>query len=460
MKKPSRKTTSGRMPKLIWPTMLAVVVTSVVLAQTPQPAQTPAPTSPDQTPTFRVGVDYVRRDVRVFDSNSHQFIPDIAQGEWQVYEDGVLQKIDSMTLVRGNQVFNNMMAPAPAVPDGFVLPKKHAADSTPGRIFVIMIDDANIEANLTPQLRQLLRDIRTTLIHDGDEFAIVSSGTSSIEINFTRDPDRFEEAAGKASGGGMTPTDIIESPTMSNGPAGIRYAAQVAFTTAYGMIDQLAKIHDRRKVFIYISSGYDFDPFPGGRAQYQSDNGEGSIFDTAATNSADGQQLTPAQQAAQQVQNNTTNPFDNAAGTNQFALQDLIEEIAELTRAATRADTSFYPIDLRGLIAGPDLKDQYVTSDDWRAYVQNTTDVLRVLASETGGIASVENNDFKGFLKRVDSVTSDYYILGYQSSNPDPIKKVRKVEIKLKRPGSYDLEYVHEYTLAPPPRKTGRGGTR
>jgi hypothetical protein len=31
---------------------------------------------------------------------------------------------------------------------------------------------------------------------------------------------------------------------------------------------------------------------------------------------------------------------------------------------------------------------------------------------------------------------SDYYILGYTSSNPDPLKVTRKLEIKVKREGA------------------------
>jgi hypothetical protein len=30
---------------------------------------------------------------------------------------------------------------------------------------------------------------------------------------------------------------------------------------------------------------------------------------------------------------------------------------------------------------------------------------------------------------------SDYYLLGYVSSNPDPLKVVRRIEIRVKRPG-------------------------
>ena len=41
-----------------------------------------------------------------------------------------------------------------------------------------------------------------------------------------------------------------------------------------------------------------------------------------------------------------------------------------------------------------------------------------MLADETGGIAVVNQNDFDKALKRIDTETSDYYVLGYYSNNP------------------------------------------
>ena len=39
-------------------------------------------------------------------------------------------------------------------------------------------------------------------------------------------------------------------------------------------------------------------------------------------------------------------------------------------------------------------------------------------------------------LKRIDAETSDYYVLGYSSTNPDPLKRTRKIEVKLvNKPG-------------------------
>jgi hypothetical protein len=37
-------------------------------------------------------------------------------------------------------------------------------------------------------------------------------------------------------------------------------------------------------------------------------------------------------------------------------------------------------------------------------------------------------------LQKIDNMTSDYYMIGYNTSNPDPFKLTRKIEIRVKRP--------------------------
>jgi hypothetical protein len=58
-----------------------------------------------------------------------------------------------------------------------------------------------------------------------------------------------------------------------------------------------------------------------------------------------------------------------------------------------------------------------------------------VIANETGGFAVVNQNDFVKGLKRIDAETSDYYVLGYYSSNPDPLHRNRRIEVKVVRKG-------------------------
>jgi hypothetical protein len=95
-----------------------------------------------------------------------------------------------------------------------------------------------------------------------------------------------------------------------------------------------------------------------------------------------------------------------------------------------------YTIDPRGLVGGPDLDETKLDMTDWQDHIRETQSSLRVIAEMTGGYAVVNQNDFDKAIKRIDAETSDYYVLGYYSSNPDPLKKRRDIEISVKRPAS------------------------
>jgi len=125
---------------------------------------------------------------------------------------------------------------------------------------------------------------------------------------------------------------------------------------------------------------------------------------------------------------------------------DLIAEEVTLINAAKRANAAIYTIDPRGLIAGQDV-DETIDQTDFNDWVRQSQTTLRELAEGTGGFPIVNQNDFDKGLKRIDSETSDYYLVGFYSSNPDPTKRNRKIEVKT-RDG---LNVIHRsaYSLRP-----------
>ena len=104
---------------------------------------------------------------------------------------------------------------------------------------------------------------------------------------------------------------------------------------------------------------------------------------------------------------------------------------------------------MRGLVGMGDI-DEQVDPQQWNEYVRKSQDSLRVIAEETGGLAVVNQNDFSKALKRIDAETSDYYILGYYSKNPDATKRRRQVVVKITRKGA-NAWFRKEYVLKPPP---------
>ena len=91
---------------------------------------------------------------------------------------------------------------------------------------------------------------------------------------------------------------------------------------------------------------------------------------------------------------------------------------------------------------------------EFGAYVRKTQDSLRVLAEETGGIAVVNQNNVEAALKRIDAETSDYYMLGYSSTNADALKRTRKIEVKVVNKPGVSVWSRTSYSLRPLPAAT------
>jgi VWFA-related protein len=418
-----------------------VVLAAGLSAQTPAQAPPPAPAGQEK-PTFRVQVDLVSNDIIVRDDKGN-FVPDLKKEEFEVWEDGVKQDVVQMTVVTGGRVTNVLAPPPPPPPEGIILPPTRPRNDVSGRIFLFFVDDLHLQFHNTRRVRDLFKRISKELVHDGDMFGIVSSGPSSIAIDMTYDKNRLQEAISKIAGSELKPSDIINGSSGAEGPSEVRYRAHVAFSTVYDLLNNLEQVHNRRKALIYVSDGYDFNPFQDARLGLMDPN---SPF---AQNEMARQQRQGRQN--EDGSNNANDPFANQQKQNEtFADADLARELGEMTRQANRANVTMYTIDPRGLVGMGDI-DEQVDPQQWAEFVRKSQDSLRVIAEETGGLAVVNQNDFSKALKRIDAETSDYYVLGYYSKNPDATKRRRMIDVKVTRKDA-QVWFRKEYVLKPNPK--------
>jgi VWFA-related protein len=211
-------------------------------------------------------------------------------------------------------------------------------------------------------------------------------------------------------------------------------------------MDKLETVHNRRKALVWVSEGYDFNPFQDSRLGLRDPS---SPF---LQNQSNVMHNNPDTGDGTNQQQNGTDPLTNQQKQQEtFSDADLAMDLGEITRAANRANTTIYTIDPRGLIAGGDI-DEQVDPTEWNNYVRKSQDSMRVLAEETGGLAVVNQNDFDKALKRIDAESSDYYVLGYYSNNPDITKRRRQISVKVTRPKVVVTSQRTEYVLKPPPR--------
>ena len=401
----------------------AVACSALLLAQAPPD---PPPSTVGQIgsgapqPTFRAGVTLVTTDVIVRNQDG-VFMSDFTKDDFRVLEDGIEQEIVSLVLVHGGRVFTQLSLPAP-VQEGIVLPSSRPTDETAGRIFVLFVDDLHLVTNSTPKVRQVFEQIADTLVHEGDLFGIISTGPSSLSVDMTYDRSLLYSAMERIMGDGFNVGETIQLSNGAGGPAELRYRAHVAFKTARSVLHNLEQVTNRRKVFIYLSNGYDFNPFAESRQRNLMRALGGGDIDSGGGSDSPSYDSLP---------NPLTDPF-GVQGQAQFSDTDLANDLAELARAANRANTSFYTFDPRGLVAGPDIDlDIQLGVSEWNDFIFKSQSSLRMLAEMTGGMAVVNRNDFSDALRQIDAETSDYYILGFYSGNPDPTVRTRRLEVQI-----------------------------
>ena len=125
--------------------------------------------------------------------------------------------------------------------------------------------------------------------------------------------------------------------------------------------------------------------------------------------------------------------------------------------AAIRAGVSFWPIDARGLVARGPLGDATQGSQGNQSMYtgaaaiavtsrfQSSQDTLFALAGDTGGKALLDNNDLSRGIVQAQHAISDYYIVGYYTTNTELNGKFRKIKIALNDELAANLDYRQGY---------------
>jgi VWFA-related protein len=196
-------------------------------------------------------------------------------------------------------------------------------------------------------------------------------------------------------------------------------------------------------------------------------SGQGQGFDNGATGSAEGGAETSGAFTADDTDYNTFN-----ADRKLLALQSIMQTLGKIsqkkaiiyfsngisqngvdnqsalraaTASAVKANVSIYPVDIRGLQAFPPGGEaQNASLHGQSAYngaaVLNdlnsnasTQETLSTLASDTGGKAFFDSNDFSAVFSQVQKDSSAYYVLGFTSSNALKDGRFRHLKVQLNR---------------------------
>lgn len=378
-----------------------------------QAGQAQAPARPQPTPgappvTFRVDVEYVEVDAIVTDRTG-QFVRDLTRDDFQVLEDGRPQKVELFSIVDiPVERVDRVLPDRPPVE-----PDVRINDRFEGRMFVVVLDDLHTNALRSGLVRRAARQFIERHLGANDLAAVVhTSGRADAGQEFTGNKRLLLAAADRFIGQKVrsrtlnrmdeyqrlrqTPRDqALQRSDITDPEDQIRaFQARTAMDTLRSVAGYMEGVRGRRKALLFISEGIDYQMY--------------DVFEAREAST-------------------------------------VLESVRDAIGAATRSNVAFYTIDPRGLTdMGDDAMELTGFADDpslgvgpeaFRDELRLAQDSLRVLAEQTGGLASVNSNDFATAFDRVVRDNSSYYVLGYYPSNTRRDGRYRKIEVRVTRPG-------------------------
>ena len=366
---------------------------------------------------FRSGINYVRVDAFVTDDDGNPVF-DLTQDDFEVYEDGVLQTVDSFQVVQVDRTPELSGEPLTGV--GVTRSDQELAASRPDiRVFVIFLDDYHVrEGNSIRARRMLMEFIENDLIPT-DLVGVMYPLMPVSDVRLTRNHEAVINAISQFRGVkydyevrnlyearyNMYPTEIVE-----------RVRNEVSLSALRGLMTMLGGLREGRKSVLLVSEGYTNYVPPQLRSQ---------VADLRADPAVNPSVLDPFA---------GDNPYEETFSF--FQGSAILQDLRRVIRTASRFNASVYSVDPRGLAAFEFDMDQPQISyrTDQRA-LRFTQDTLRIVAEETGGRAIVNQNDLRPGLQQMLDDASGYYLLGYNSIAAPTDGEFHEIEVRLKRPG-------------------------
>lgn len=402
------------------------------------PAQRPAD-APQQPPVFRAGANFVRVDA--YPTRDGKPVEDLTAAEFEIYEDGVLQKIETFERVK---IQAGGAAITRVEPRSVEESRQMAADPR-ARLFVLFLDTHHVSLGGSMQIRMPLMNLFQKIVAQDDLVAVMTPEMSAGDLMFTRRTDQLQDMLSRDAFWGQRDGLILDDPVekqyeMCYPPeAGThRVRSEIAeemvarrrevrsLDALEDLIVHLEGIREERKAILLVSEGYLL--FRPNRALAEL----GGFQKPGIYVGPDGRIDTRDRRAV-------TGMDRGACDSDRVMLANVDNDrrFRDLVNIANRANSTFYPIEPRGLVAfdtniGPNPPPP--PSVDY-AMLRSRHDALKTLAYNTDGLPIMDSNDIEGGLKRVVDDLSSYYLIGYSSTNAKLDGRYREIKVRVTRPG-------------------------
>jgi len=410
----------------------AVTLAAAFFLPTAATAQQQKPQGEPQRLVETLDVRVINVDVVVTDRKGNP-VHGLRKSDFEVIENGALKPVSNFYEVASNKaVSNEEVAPEPGAPAPSAVQTPVPVDEDAMRRRIIFyIDNLSLAPFNRNRVFAQMKDFVKTVMRPGDEAMIATFNRSmKVRVPFTRDPVQLIQTldiiAGESAMGPQNRSErkdvedqIRDANSYDDAIATARTYAQSqehdlrqSVESINALMSTLAGV-EGKKILVLTSEGFPMQP---GREAFF------FIEDQA-------REKPNWQQGSTLLEGMT------------FDASSLIQSVA---KTANANGITMYTIHAGGLSMGNDSSAENSRPTSMlvsNAIQTNTTESMQLMADMTGGIASVQTNNFK---KAFDTIVKDldsYYSLGYRAANTERVDRQRAIEVRLKNDPKFN-QYI------------------
>jgi VWFA-related protein len=401
----------------------AAVTAAALLLPLTATAQQKKPQGEPQRLVETMDVRVINIDVVVTDRKGN-VIHGLKKSDFEIVENGIPKPVSNFYEVIGDKALSTDETPAPANATTTTTPVQTQVQVDPDamrRRIIFFIDNLSLAPFNRNRVFSQMKDFVKTVMRPGDEAMIATFNRSmKVRVPFTRDPiqliQMLDVIAGESAMGGQNRSDrnqvqseIRDASSFEDAVASARaYAQSVdhdlrqSSESLNALMSTLAGV-EGKKILVLTSEGFPLQP---GRDAF-------AYIDDQAT---------------QKGWQGNTALMEGMS----FDATSVIQGVA---KNANANGITLYTIHAGGLQVGGENSAENSRPTSMlvsTAIEQNTVDSMQLMADMTGGIASVQTNNFKLAFNNIQRDLDSYYSLGYRAANTERVDRQRALEVRLK----------------------------
>ena len=408
-------------------------------------------------PTFRAEANYVRVDVFPT-TRDGAAVTDLTAADFELVEDKAPQKIEQFERVVIRTPGSGEGRPEPNT----VAESLKAIQDPRARVFVLFLDPKHVEQTTSRAISRTLVNALNRLVGPDDYVGVMVPPMRGRDVTFARKTVAVENLL-RNDWWGKRDQTIFEDPVealyascypATPGAAGapsdergigqemiLRRREQQTFDALEDLAGFLRNVREERKAVIAITDGWLlYRPNDALTRPLKNAQPPGNILGVDPRTG----KLTTAD-----VQNPNGEGTDRRnCERDREALSHIDDDqrLRTIIDEANRSNTSFYPVDPRGLVVfdegivpsagvGPGLDNNpTLTGQQETTRLTLRAQGLRQLAEGTDGSAIIGTNNIAAALRRMTDDLSSYYLLGYYSTGKLD-GRFHSISVRVKRPG-------------------------